>query len=154
MKAPNPFRPRGTGTVGHSPCHCLYLQLLLPLQASETSLVRALGVCPRLTLSWQAQEDGAAPTCASRSACDPSARVALHKLPAGSPKAARCGSDFPALIPPCVTRQGISFWGPQAAGRGHICQGDGVAPRDPKRSRPRNAVSKRSVCPAPCGDER
>ena len=36
----------------------------------------------------------------------PGTRVALHKLPAGSPEAARCGSDFPALIPPCVTRQG------------------------------------------------
>ena len=65
-KAPNHFHPGGTGqSPGHCPHHCLYLQLLLPLQASETSLVRALGACPRLTLCWQAQEDGAAPTCTS-----------------------------------------------------------------------------------------
>lgn len=81
-------------------------------------------------------------------------RVALHKLPAGSPEAARCGSDFPGTNPSvCHTPRGLVSGVPEQRGGGHICQGDCVAPRDPKCSGPRNALSKRSVCPAPCREE-
>ena len=98
-ESPKPLPSGGTGTVGHSPCHCLYLQLLLPLQASETSLVRALGACPRLTLSWQAQEDGAAPTCASRSPCVPGYKGGLAQAPCRLPKGCQMWLRFPSTNP-------------------------------------------------------
>ena len=153
-KAPNPFCRGGTRTVGRSPCHRLYLQLLLLLHASETSLVRALGACPRLTLSLQAQEDGAAPTCASRSPCVPGYEGGPAQAPCRLPGGCQMWLRFPGTNPSvCHTPRGLVSGVPEQRGGGHICQGDCVAARDPKCSGPRNALSKRSVCPVPCGEE-
>lgn len=84
----------------------------------------------------------------------PGTRVALHKLPAGSPEAARCGSDFPGLI--LRTPGGLVSGVPEQQGGGHICQGDCVAPRDLKRSGSltRECALQEACLPSPRGEER
>ena len=153
-KAPNPFRPGEPGQLVTLPATVSTSSSSSRFKPQKQALSEPWGPAPDSPSPGRLRRTGQLRPAPPGAPVFPGTRVALHKLPAGSPKAARCGSDFPALIPSCVTRQGISFWGPRAAGRVHICQGEGVAPRDPKRSGPRNAVSKTSVCPAPCGDER
>ena len=97
-------KPQAPSVRGNRDSWSLSLPLSLPPAPPPASSLRnkpcqSPGACPRLTLSWQAQEDGAALTCASRSPCVPGYKGGLAQAPCRLPKGCQMWLRFPSTNP-------------------------------------------------------